>query len=87
MLASTDALMDDISDMNEVDRPVLAFYPGDECSNDGSNWFGLNRAAVEAMLRVVGFRKVEMMSSIPAPNVVVGAGKSQCGRMVFHAWK
>ena len=52
-------------DMNEHDRPVLAFYPEDECADDGSNWFGPNRAAVEAMLRVVGFRKVELMSSTP----------------------
>ena len=79
-------------DINEHDRPVLAFYPEDECANDGSNWFGPNRAAVEAMLRVLGFRKVELMSSTlflckPDAGYIHGAGKSQYGRMVFHAWK
>jgi tRNA (mo5U34)-methyltransferase len=79
-------------DMNEYDRPVLAFYPEDECAGDRSNWFGPNRAAVEAMLKVVGFRKVELMSSTPVvckpdEGYVRGAVESQCGRMVFHAWK
>jgi tRNA (mo5U34)-methyltransferase len=74
-------------DMVEQDRPALAFYPGDECFNDESNWFGPNRAAVEAMLQVVGFRKVELMSSTPVRHVVRGAGDSLSGRMVFHAWK
>jgi tRNA (mo5U34)-methyltransferase len=79
-------------DMNECARPVLAFYPEHECANDGSNWFGPNRAAVEAMLRVVGFRKVEVVSSTPVTYKVEmaqvrGLGKSQYGRMAFHAWK
>ncbi len=79
-------------DMNELDRPVLAFYPEDECVGDSSIWFGPNRAAVEAMLTVVGFRKVELVSSTPVvsqPNAgdIRGAGKSEYGRMAFHAWK
>jgi tRNA (mo5U34)-methyltransferase len=74
-------------DMNESNRPVLVFYPGDECAGDGSNWCGPNRAAVEAMLRVVGFRKIEVMSSTPVVYGVRGSGRSQFGRMVFHAWK
>jgi tRNA (mo5U34)-methyltransferase len=80
-------ILETLVDMNEYDRPVLAFYPEDECSNDPTNWFGPNRAAVEAMLRVVGFRKVELVSSTPARHVVRGAGDSLSGRMVFHAWK
>ena len=79
-------------DMNEVSRPVLAFYPGDELAGDDSNWFGPNRAAVEAMLRVVGFKKVEMVSSTlavakPGEGPIRGACNNQYGRMVFHAWK
>ena len=73
--------------MSDQDRPVLAFYPGEECSDDETNWFGPNQAAVEAMLRVVGFRKVEMVSSTSSPGVVRGSAANQCGRMVFHAWK
>ncbi len=64
-------------DMNEHDRPVLAFYPEDECNNDASNWFGPNRAAVEAMLRVVGFRKVELVSS----TLVL------CNQVRAHSWR
>ncbi len=91
-VASKQLILETHVDMNEHDRPVLAFYPGDECANDGSNWFGPNRAAVEAMLRVVGFRKVELVSSNPVlckpgEGHVRGAGKSQYGRMAFHAWK
>lgn len=79
-------------DMNEHDRPALAFYPGDECAGDPTNWFGPNRAAVEAMLKVVGFRKVELVSSTPVvrkpgEGYIRGAGSSQYGRMSFHAWK
>ena len=53
---------------------------------------GPNRAAVEAMLKVVGFRKVELVSSTPAvckagEGPIRGAGNSKFGRMSFHAWK
>jgi tRNA (mo5U34)-methyltransferase len=83
-------ILETLVDMNELDRPVLAFYPGDECSNDHTNWFGPNRAAVEAMLKLVGFRKVEVVSQsppVPARDVIRGAGDNVCGRMAFHAWK
>ncbi len=79
-------------DLTEHDRPVLAFYPADEANNDVSNWFGPNRAAVEAMLRVVGFRKIELASSsgeIYKPGDVPARGGDAIhyGRMIFHAWK
>ena len=41
-------------------RPLIAFYPGDEIQNDDSNWCGPNPCAVEAMLRVAGFSRIEM---------------------------
>jgi tRNA (mo5U34)-methyltransferase len=79
-------------DMNEHDRPLLAFYPDDECAGDRTNWFGPNQAAVEAMLKSVGFGKIELVSSIlairkPGEGDVSENGYGQCGRMVFHAWK
>lgn len=85
-------LVETLVDMNEHNRPALAFYPGDECAGDGSNWFGPNRAAVEAMLKVVGFRQVALVSSTPVvrkpgEGYIRGAGSSQYGRMSFHAWK
>ena len=80
-------ILETFVDLTDHDRPVLAFYPEDECCNDPSNWFGPNRAAVEAMLRVVGFRRIELMSWYPVLHAVRGAGEGRCGRMVFHAWK
>jgi tRNA (mo5U34)-methyltransferase len=80
-------------DMEESTRPLLAFYPETECANDHSNWFGPNRAAVEAMLKVVGFKTVKMVWSHidskknPVGYKVVGGEKSQFGRAIFHAWK
>jgi len=46
-------------------RPVLEFYPGRELLGDETNWFGPNPEAVEALLRVAGFRHVERVSAVP----------------------
>jgi len=81
-------------------RPAMAFYPNDELQRDSTNWCGPNPAAVEAMLRTVGFRKVTRVSTFPsrfhrlayAPfdSKRTGTGLlaqiQQC-RMVFHAWR
>lgn len=42
-------------------RPAMAFYPGTELNNDWTNWWGPNPAAIEAMLKTVGFQKVTMV--------------------------
>lgn len=47
-------------DMLHCSRPACAFYPEDEQDRDPTNWFGPNPAAVIAMLRDVGFRRVEL---------------------------
>jgi len=64
-------------DMLHEKRPAMAFYPGGELGNDPTNWFGPNPAAVEGMLKAVGFEKVQMVN----PEVLAGS------RTVFHAWK
>ncbi|WP_435009739.1 class I SAM-dependent methyltransferase [Tundrisphaera lichenicola] len=80
-------------DLEETSRPALAYYPGTECANDLSNWFGPNSAAVEAMLKTVGFRTVKRVWSHldskqnPVGYKIVGGEKSQFGRAIFHAWK
>ena len=71
-------------DMLDVKRPALAFYPESELNNDSTNWFGPNPAAVEGMLKCVGFTKV--IAHSPAPLVSEPGSVTQ-GRMVFHAWK
>jgi tRNA (mo5U34)-methyltransferase len=45
-------------DAQGLDRPAMIFYPTNELGNDASNWWGPNRACVEAMLRDVGFARV-----------------------------
>jgi tRNA (mo5U34)-methyltransferase len=83
----TQLILETHVDVLESDRPLIAYYPGDECAGDQTNWCGPNRAAVEAMLRTVGFAEVKAFPATPATYKVRGAGTSRFGRMVFHAWK
>ena len=62
------------------DRPAMVFYPGTEFANDPTNWCGANPAAVIAMLKTVGFSKVELVSLVDFPI-------PQTGRATFHAWR
>lgn len=81
-------------------RPVAAFYPGNELRNDITNWWGPNAAAVEAMLRTVGFTKVKKVAQLNSFAHMVGSaikwkikGKVplrytlQRNRAIFHAWR
>ncbi len=80
-------------DLEEIQRPVLAFYPERECAGDSANWYGPNSAAVLAMLKVVGFKTAKIHWSHldsrrnPVGYTIQGSEKSKFGRMVFHAWK
>ena len=62
------------------ERPAMVFYPGTEFANDPTNWCGANPAAVIAMLKTVGFSKVELVSLVDFPI-------PQTGRATFHAWR
>jgi tRNA (mo5U34)-methyltransferase len=73
-------IMETHVDMLDCPRPAMAYYPGCELCNDGSNWCGPNPAMIEAMLKTVGFRKVSIHRGpinlhTPSP------------RIVYHAWK
>ena len=61
----------------EEPDPVMLFYPGTELNDDPTNWWGPNPPAVEAMLRDVGFRRIERKH----PELI------QEGRLILHAWK
>ena len=65
-------------------RPAMAFYPEDELAGDPTSWWGPNPAAVVAMLKTVGFRKIEIVSLRPAPSLL---GLARKGRLVVHAWR
>ena len=79
-------------DLADYPRPAMAFYPGTELASDSTNWWGPNPAAVEGMLKSVGFREVKMVSLFRpesmgwwSPNDP--AAIKEQGRGIFHAWK
>lgn len=73
-------------DLIGLARPAIAFYPGKELNNDDSNWCGPNIPALEAMLRTVGFKTVELYASSPLtpdfPDHTIYSGWA-----TLHAWK
>ncbi len=92
------AIIETATDMLDIQRPAMAFYPENELHGDPTNWFGPNPSCVEAMLKVVGFRKVELHFSAPIAFRKTGAKGSNMpdiplseriltNRVVFHAWK
>jgi tRNA (mo5U34)-methyltransferase len=48
-------------DLLRVRRPAMAFYPGSDLNRDASNWWAPNPRALAAMLRAVGFMRVEVV--------------------------
>ncbi len=81
-------------------RPAIAFYPGGELKGDHTNWCGPNPAALYAMLRTVGFTRIETAWMEPRwrrwgravklafkkPRQSFWASLQQA-RIVMHAWK
>lgn len=93
-------ILETLLDMTWEKRPVMVFYPNDELNRDPTNWWGPNAPAVEAMLKSVGFRRVEEVAeSWPLWRRVGRAVKAQLARdipfsytvqqkrAVFHAWR
>jgi len=83
-------------DMLHLERPAIAFYPGGELNGDGSNWCGPNPSAVEGMLKVAGFKRVEVYTTSGMQSVAQVAKAAKLlhtqnpeeilsDRMVFHA--
>jgi tRNA (mo5U34)-methyltransferase len=70
-------IFDSHTAMIEESDPVMRFYPGTELNDDPTNWWGPNPPAVEAMLRDVGFRRIERVHPELIPE----------GRLILHAWK
>lgn len=73
-------ILETVVELFSEDKPAMVFYPGTELANDPTNWWGPNPAAVIAMLKDVGFSKVELASLVdnPLPGI---------GRATFHAWR
>jgi tRNA (mo5U34)-methyltransferase len=64
-------------ELQDLTKPAMAFYPGSELNGDPTNWWAPNRAAVEALLKSVGFPKVLFTPHPAGPEV----------RGIFHAFK
>ena len=92
-------ILETVVDMEWCRRPAMAFYPADELSDDSTNWWGPNAVAVEAMLKTVGFRRVELVWKESFAARFAGSLKHsvkerapflpalQRKRAVFHAWR
>lgn len=65
-----------------VEQPAMIYYEGNELAGDPTNWWGPNQKCVEAMLRTVGFKSIEM---VWYRNDVHFDGRGR--RACFHAIK
>jgi len=92
------AIIETETDMVEFDRPAIAFYPDKEFEDGPSTWVGPNIQAIEAMLKVAGFKKTKVYQQTPMNFRVTGIkGKNPSGyppsqhipsnRVTIHAWK
>lgn len=70
-------------DLTWLHRPAMAFYPDKELDWDPTNWWGPNPAAVAAMLRTVGFTRVELVSPNSFAFRTVRTAK-RAGRYLRH---
>jgi len=84
-------VVETVIDLLYLPGKALAFYPGKELGQDPTNWFGPNPAALEAMLRAVGFRRVERVWP-SAKRLLLWRAMSPFGpkairRAVYHAYR
>lgn len=56
-------VIETLADLMFTSRPAAAFYPGAYMDADDTNWWGPNAAALLAMLREVGFTRVEVVGA------------------------
>jgi tRNA (mo5U34)-methyltransferase len=75
-LATQTFIVETFLEVLDQDRPMMVFYPGAELAGDAANWWGPNRLCVEAMLRDVGFARVEYQQHPRYAN-----------RGIFHAYR
>ena len=93
-------VLETVVDMVGLNRPAAAFYPTRELNDDPTNWWGPNHAAVQGMLRAVGFRRIEFVTPVRSASFRAARaayhwlqGKNglraafRQDRAVFHAYK
>ena len=59
-------ILETVVDMLGFRRPAMAFYPDRELNNDPTNWWAPNVAAVDGMLRTVGFEHIRTVTPLPS---------------------
>ena len=87
-------------DLMACPYPAMRFYPSGQLSGDPTSFWGPNPAAVEAMLRWVGFRRVERVARRKVkPPKLIGRKRFdprhwvrrlrrlEPTMVVFHAWR
>lgn len=88
------------TDLHWCPFPAMRFYPDKQLSGDPTSFWGPNPAAVEAMLRSVGFRRVERVArhKVGRPPIVGRLPRNprrwirrwrqkEPTMVVFHAWR
>jgi len=84
-------IVETVIDLLYLPGKALAFYPGTELGHDDTNWFGPTPAAVEAMLRTVGFTRVERVwpsaCRLQLWRAMSVFGPKAIKRAVFHAYR
>ena len=84
-------VVETVIDLLWVPGKALAFYPGSELGGDPTNWFGPTPAALEAMLRAVGFARVERVWPSARRLTLWRAmslfGPAAIKRVVYHAYR
>lgn len=82
-------VVETVTAMNHLEKPVLRHYPGRELNNDASNTFAPNTAALRSMLGDLGFTRVEVRRNpgITATRDVPESTVLEDDRHIVHAWR
>ncbi len=85
--------------LNGLPFPAARVYPGRELNSDDSNWWALNGAALNGLLREAGFARTEVVYRSSVPRRVARAGRDalrgqasfrmnlRSARIVVHAFR
>lgn len=84
-------LLETETSLNTIPFAAARLWPGNELSSDDTNWWSLNRRALEGLLRRFGFSEVRVAYRTPGWRRVARATKARqlaavrSARMVIHA--
>jgi len=76
-------ILDTETALDNEKRPAMVFFPGNELNKDPTNWWAPNIMCMEAMLKHVGFKRIEVSPTWPYDGNI----NHRRGRFTFHAWR